>query len=64
MPTYELRCRDCGHVFERFLMRLLKDEDKVCPVCGSSQVVTGVGGGYLAPVASSKGGCAPRGGFA
>jgi putative FmdB family regulatory protein len=47
MPTYELRCNECGDRFETFLMRLLKTEDKVCPSCGSTDVTTGVGGGFL-----------------
>jgi putative FmdB family regulatory protein len=44
MPTYELVCHDCGHRFEKFLMRLLRDEDCVCPACGSAEVKRGVGG--------------------
>jgi putative FmdB family regulatory protein len=63
MPTYELRCKDCGHRFDRFLMRLLRTEDKVCTACGSLNVVTGVGGGYVAPVVGTGTGCASAGGF-
>ncbi|MDP2401451.1 MAG: zinc ribbon domain-containing protein [Actinomycetota bacterium] len=47
MPTYELTCHDCGERFELFLMRMLRDADKVCPSCGSVCVQQGVGGGYL-----------------
>ena len=47
MPTYELKCRECGHPFDRFLTRLLRDEDLVCPECGSTDVQKGVGGGFL-----------------
>lgn len=47
MPTYELTCRACGHAFDRFLARLLRDEDLVCPECGSTDVRKGVGGGFL-----------------
>lgn len=54
MPTYDLVCRSCGHRFERFMMRLLRDEDKVCPACGSHDVGTGVGGGYAAPKAGER----------
>jgi len=63
MPTYELRCKNCGHEFDRFLMRLLREADKVCPECGSSDVSTGVGGGYVASPVTSSGSCTPRGGF-
>ncbi|MBF4509465.1 MAG: zinc ribbon domain-containing protein [Aeromicrobium sp.] len=63
MPTYDLRCGECGHRFDRFLMRLIREADKVCPKCGSTRVSTGVGGGYLAPPPRSGSGCAPGGGF-
>ena len=55
MPTYDLECRDCGMRFEKFLTRLLAAQDKVCPSCGSVDVRTGVGGGFLgARITSSK----------
>lgn len=63
MPTYELRCKECGHAFERFLMRLLRDEDKVCPECDSTQVVSGVGGGFVARVGTTGTSCSPSRGF-
>jgi putative FmdB family regulatory protein len=63
MPTYELHCVDCGHRFDRFLMRWLKESDKVCPECGSTHVETGVGGGFAPKWPASGGGCAPQGGF-
>ncbi len=65
MPTYELTCRACGTRFERFLARMLRDEDKVCPSCGSTDVRQGVGGGYVSKPATGRsgGGCAPRGGI-
>jgi putative FmdB family regulatory protein len=47
MPTYDLKCNECGERFERFLKRFLSDEDRVCPHCGSRDVRTGVGGGVL-----------------
>lgn len=64
MPTYELRCLECGHAFDRFLMRLLKQSDKVCPECGSTRVQTGVGGGFVVRQGESGSACVPRGGFA
>jgi len=48
MPTYELHCKECGHRFDRFLMRLLRESDRVCPECGSTNVEAGVGGGFAA----------------
>lgn len=64
VPTYELRCEECGNRFERFLQRLLAESDRVCPRCGSVRVKPGVGGGYVAGPARSETPCAPRGGFA
>jgi putative FmdB family regulatory protein len=65
MPTYDLACRSCGNRFERFMTRLIRDDDKVCPECGSTEVSQGIGGGYAM---SSRGAdtpeaCVPRGGF-
>lgn len=47
MPTYDLQCDACGERFELFLLRLLRDSDRVCPSCGANQVRPGVGGGIL-----------------
>jgi putative FmdB family regulatory protein len=64
MPTYELTCSECGTRFERFLARMLRDEDKVCPNCGSSEVKQGIGGGYVAKAAvRPDSSCSSRGGF-
>lgn len=66
MPTYELTCRTCGTRFERFLARMLKDEDKVCPSCGSTDVGQGVGGGYVSRsprTAPPAKGCPAHGGI-
>jgi len=63
VPTYELRCLECGHEFDRFLMRLLRETDRVCPECGSTKVATGVGGGFVARASDSGSACVPRGGF-
>ena len=64
MPSYDLRCEACGHRFEKFLTRLLRDSDKVCPECGSADVRPGLGGGVIAGPKQSGGACVPRGGFA
>ncbi len=62
MPTYELRCATCGHRFDVFVMRLLRPEDKVCPVCGSHDVATGLGGGIVS-VSSGGSSCGGSSGF-
>jgi putative FmdB family regulatory protein len=58
MASYDLLCDACGHDFEVFRQGFLKDEDRVCPDCGSSDVrqkfssfLKNIGG-------SSSGGCA------
>ncbi len=48
VPTYELKCAKCGAVTDLFLQRILRDEDRVCAACGSREVVSGVGGGFVA----------------
>jgi putative FmdB family regulatory protein len=63
VPTYELQCRQCGHRFDRFVMRLLRDSDKVCPECGSTEVEAGIGGGFVARASDTGSACVPRGGF-
>lgn len=63
MPTYELRCQSCEHEFDRFLMRLLKESDRVCPECGSTNVTQGIGGGFFAASARAGVSCEPQGGF-
>lgn len=38
MASYDLMCEACGHAFEVFCQGFLRDEDKVCPSCGSTDV--------------------------
>ena len=38
MPTYQFVCDDCGKDYEFFLMRVVRDTDKVCPSCGGTNV--------------------------
>lgn len=63
MATYDLICNQCGHMFEVFVQGFLKDDQKTCPECGSSDTrqkftsfLNNLGGG-------SSDGCAtaPRG---
>lgn len=58
MASYDLVCDACGSEFEIFRQGFLKDEDKACPDCGSTDVrqkfssfLSNLGGG-------SSGGCA------
>jgi putative FmdB family regulatory protein len=47
MPTYQYRCRKCGHEFERE-QRITEEPLKRCPQCQGAvqRVITG-GGGFL-----------------
>ena len=38
MPTYDLACATCDTNFERYRQGFLRDEDRVCPDCGSQEV--------------------------
>ena len=38
MASYDLICEKCDHLFEVFHQGFLKDEDRVCPECGSVDV--------------------------
>jgi putative FmdB family regulatory protein len=66
MASYDLICDNCGHAFEVFRQGFLKDDDKVCPECGSEDVRQkfssflrslggGTGGGCAAPSGSPFG---------
>ncbi|HHV64600.1 MAG TPA: zinc ribbon domain-containing protein [Peptococcaceae bacterium] len=52
MPTYDLKCEDCGHKFTVFCSISAKDK-QTCPECQSSNIsqrftavnITGVSGG-------------------
>lgn len=47
MPTYEYKCRDCGHAFERF-QGINEPAIAVCPECaGSVQRLISSGGGLV-----------------
>lgn len=38
MASYDLVCESCGHAFEVYRQGFLRDEDRVCPECGSADV--------------------------
>ncbi len=76
MPTYQFACDDCGKDFEFFLMRMVRDTDKVCPSCGGANVRQvyrdfygytparasgGNSGGYSGGYSSGGGGCSTGG---
>lgn len=48
MPTYEYRCRACGHEFERF-QKISDPPLKTCPACGKRRVerLISAGGGLV-----------------
>ena len=47
MPTYEYKCRDCGHAFERY-QRISDDPLEECPECGGRvQRLISSGGGLV-----------------
>lgn len=37
MSTYDMVCSECSHSFQVYHPGFLRDEDKVCPECGSTQ---------------------------
>lgn len=57
MASYDLVCEDCGSEFEVFRQGFLKDEDKVCPDCGSVEVRQKFSSFLRSIGGSSGGGC-------
>jgi len=47
MPTYQYRCKSCGHEFEQY-QSIIDDPISVCPKCGKPphRIITG-GAGFL-----------------
>jgi putative FmdB family regulatory protein len=47
MPTYEYKCQECGHEFEKF-QSMLEEPVKKCPVCkGRVKRLIGTGAGLI-----------------
>jgi putative FmdB family regulatory protein len=47
MPTYEYRCKKCGHTFETF-QKITEDPIDLCPECGgAAERLIGLGGGFI-----------------
>jgi len=61
MASYDLVCEKCDHAFEVFRLGFLKDEDRVCPECGSEDVRQKFSS-FLHNLGSAGAGCAPSGG--
>jgi putative FmdB family regulatory protein len=61
MPSYDLVCEKCGHPFEVFRQGFLKDDDRVCPECGSEDVRQKFSS-FLRNLGGAGAGCAPSGG--
>jgi putative FmdB family regulatory protein len=38
VASYDLVCQECGNAFEVFRQGFLRDDDKICPACGSTDV--------------------------
>jgi putative FmdB family regulatory protein len=44
MPTYDYRCKECGHTFEEF-QSMTSDALVICPKCGKASLKRLMGGG-------------------
>ncbi|MHB1325112.1 MAG: FmdB family zinc ribbon protein [Thermoleophilia bacterium] len=64
MAIYDLKCDDCGKLFEKFVTGFLSEEDKECPRCSSRRVSQKYNSSFgIGSSSSSKGGgCAPPSG--
>jgi putative FmdB family regulatory protein len=58
MATYDFICRDCDAAFEVFSTGFLKEDQKQCPSCGSTDVEQQFTG-FMCGGMSSKSGDAP-----
>jgi putative FmdB family regulatory protein len=60
MASYDLVCDECEHEFEVFRQGFLKDEDRVCPECGSQNVRQKFSS-FLSGLGGTSTSCAPSG---
>lgn len=44
MPTYEYKCENCGHTFEKF-QSITKKPSRKCPKCGKLRLKRLIGSG-------------------
>lgn len=71
MASYDLKCGGCGHQFEVFVQGFLKEQNRVCPDCGGTdvqQLFTGfmmgsMGGSDPVCASAPPGGCGSAHGF-
>ena len=62
MALYDFVCNDCGHCYEIYVQGFLKDEERKCPKCGSTDVRQKYTS-FLGNVSSgAENRCAPSGG--
>jgi putative FmdB family regulatory protein len=61
MATYDFVCRSCANEYELYVPGFVKDQDKVCPKCGSTDVRQKFSS-FLRNLGSdqSSSGCSPR----
>ena len=57
MASYDLVCDACGGEFEVYRQGFLKEEDKACPDCGSTDVRQKFSS-FLKNIGGGSGGCA------
>jgi putative FmdB family regulatory protein len=57
MAFHDFACLDCGSEFEVFAVGFIRDEQKVCPVCGSTHIDQKFSS-FLSSAPSYGGGCA------
>lgn len=75
MASYDLKCGACGNQFEVFVQGFLKEQHRVCPDCGGTDVEQLMTGFMMGSKGSSSnsfsntcasvpsGGCSATGGF-
>jgi putative FmdB family regulatory protein len=63
LATYDMICNKCSHAFEVSNQEFLRDRDKVCPECASTEVRQTFSS-FLRHFGSGSSSCGPRiGGF-
>ncbi len=54
MASYDLKCGGCGHEFEVFVQGFLKEQHRVCPDCGDTDVEQLFTGFMMGPLGSAS----------
>jgi len=55
MASYDLKCSGCGHEFELFVQGFLKEQHRVCPDCGGTEIEQLMTGFMMGSTGSSGG---------